>query len=211
LVCDAGGTDPPPEPTDTPPPPDILSAPQVRNIFQENGNAWVVRYDGGPSRILLPSKGAAYLNQLLAQPGVPIPATELACRISGNPAAYLLSNGCEVIDPEAGSAYLARYADLMEEWEEAKRNQDDATQRRIEPELDILGRQIEVVRDRRGRLRRVSDTRERVRKKVGNAIRRAVKEIAKFDSRLAHHLRHPRLTCGRNPCYQPGPDMTWET
>jgi hypothetical protein len=50
-----------------------------------------------------------------------------------------------------------------------------------------------------------------LRKAVGNAIRRALKEIAEHDANLAIHLSPPRLTCGLSPRYDPGPDVAWET
>ena len=47
-----------------------------------------------------------------------------------------------------------------------------------------------------GRIRQVADDRDRVRKAVGNAIRRAVRDIGYFDRPLAEHLQVPRLRCG---------------
>ena len=41
-------------------------------------------------------------------------------------------------------------------------------------------------------------------------VRRAVKDIRKYDRALAEHLQPPRLACGRSPCYRPDRPMTWE-
>ena len=45
---------------------------------------------------------------------------------------------------------------------------------------------------------------------VGNAIRRAVREIAQYDQQFATHLSPPSLTYGSRPCYRPSQPRSWE-
>ena len=61
------------------------------------------------------------------------------------------------------------------------------------------------------RLRQACNDRERLRKAVGNAIRRAVKDIAKYDSQLAAHLSTPTLRLGFHPLYAPAEEIDWAT
>jgi hypothetical protein len=53
------------------------------------------------------------------------------------------------------------------------------------------------------------DDRERYRKSVGNAIRRAVREIAEFDLQLSSHLQFPNLRLGYEVAYTPEKPIFW--
>jgi len=77
--------------------------------------------------------------------------------------------------------------------------------------MEMLLEEIRKAQGLGGRIRKDADDRDRVRKAVGNAIRRAVGEISQFNKRLADHLKSPCLHCGFNPCYSPDQDVTWET
>ena len=180
-------------------------------VFRKKGQVWEVRFAGGQDFILLPSKGAAYLHLLLSHPRVPFSAIDLACRVAKNPERYALSSGGEQSDRESLTAYRARYDELQEELDEARKNNDPGAESGIQQEIEWLVEQVRKDRGLGGRLRKASDDRDRVRKAVGNAIRRAVKDIGQFDKRLADHLTSPRLSCGLNPCYTPDQDITWET
>jgi hypothetical protein len=180
------------------------------NVFKKKGQAWVVRFAGGEEFILLPSKGAAYLHQLLSQPRVQLSPIDMACRVAKNGTQYALGDAGEKADREALAAYRAKLIDLREELQEAKENNDDGSQDRIQEEIEAFTKQVSEVAGLGGRLRKDSDDRERVRKAVGNAVKRAVKDISQFDQRLAAHLSPPRLKCGRNPSYLPDQDAKWE-
>lgn len=183
----------------------------AENIFRKKGQVWEIRFAGGPERILLPSKGAAYLHMLLSQPRTPISAIEMACRLARNRESYVLGDAGEKIDQDALSAYRARHLELKEELEKARSNHDDAAVTRIEGEMQVFMDEIRKARGLGGRIRKDADDRDRVRKAVGNAIRRAIKDIAQFDARLAEHLKSPRLCCGLSPRYSPDQDVSWAT
>jgi len=180
-------------------------------VFRKKGQAWIVRYAGGEDFILLPCKGAAYLHILLSNPRATFPVTKLAFTVAKEPEMYALGDAGVASDRDALSAYRVTYEDLKGELEEARENSDLAQEERIQNEMDWLAQQIKRDQGLGGRLRKEADDRDRVRKSFQAAIRRVVKEISKYDKRLAEHFKPPRLTCGRNPCYDPQDDIEWDT
>lgn len=208
LVCDsavsAGSWPAPASKTQT-------EAPLSDFVFRKKGQVWQVRYAGGNEFILLPTKGAAYLHLLLAQPGTSIPATKLAATVARHATDHLLGDAGEGSDREALAAYRARYEDLKADIEDARSRQDADAETRIREEMEDLTAQIKRDQGLGGRLRKESDVRDRVRKAVRAAIRRAVDEIRKYDRRLADHLNAPTLNCGWNPCYNPRDPVNWTT
>lgn len=204
LVCDASVPSLQPAAT-TAPKPDMGD-----NIFRQKGQVWEVRFAGGKDFILLPSKGAAYLHLLLSRPGVPLSAIDMAYQVSRHREQYALGDAGEKSDYEALAAYRARYDELRGELEEARAANDSGTVEKLESEVDWLADEVQKARGKGGRLRKAADDRDRVRKSVGIAIRRAVKQIAQYDSRLAEYLNRC-LRCGLNPCYLEDPNIQWET
>jgi hypothetical protein len=192
-------------------PPERRKRRVAENVFRRKGQAWEVRFAGGPVNILLRSKGAAYLHQLLSSPNTSVTAAELACRVSEKREQYALGDAGAVADRDALAAYRARFVELQEELQDAKGNNDPGAQDRARQEMQALTEQLRAARGLGGRLRKASDDRERVRKAVANAIQRAVRDIAEFDRRLAHHLSRPRLQCGLTLCYTPDLGVQWET
>jgi hypothetical protein len=204
LVYDSG-------PAITPAPSKSREPPLGDNVFRKKGQVWIVRFAGGEDFILLPSKGAAYLHLLLSQPRVQRSGIDMACTVAKNPAKYASVKGGEKSDREALAAYHARLVELREEQQKAKDNNDAADQERIQEEIEWYTQQVREACGLGGRFRKESDDRERVRKAVGIAVKRAIKEIAQYDQRLAQHLS-THLICGQNPRYvPPDQDMQWET
>ena len=179
--------------------------------FRKKGQAWEVRFAGGPDFILLPSKGAAYLQILLSHAGQPISAVDLACRVSKHPERFSLGSAGGTADKEALTAYHARLQELNEEMEEAKENLDTARQVKIEEEREWIRKEVRRHTGLGGKPRKDGDDRDRVRKAVGIAIRRTIREIENYDANLAAHLKAPVLRCGLSPCYSPSTGIHWET
>jgi len=180
------------------------------NVFRREGEAWRIRFGGGKPFILLPRKGAAYLHTLLSQPGRPVPVTELAFLVAREPSKYALGSAGEVLDKDAQRAYRVRYEELQRELEEAEADNDFAAQDRARREIEWLVDQLKSALGAGGRLRRQSDDRDRIRKSVLAAVRRARQEIAKWDKRLAEHLK-ASVRCGWDPCYYPSEEIEWQT
>jgi hypothetical protein len=179
-------------------------------LFRRHGQAWVVRFDGGEKRLFLPSRGAAYLHDLIAAPDRPTTAAELICRVHRHPKRYMLSPGGERADREALAAYRARYEDLAAELREAEANGDPARVERLQHERAALADEVARVTGLGGTPRRDTNDRERARKAVATAVGRAKKEIGRFLPEFARHLdRH--LVCGHTPRYDPPPGISWQT
>jgi hypothetical protein len=202
LVYDDGGRGPDAPAAADPP----LEA---ANVFRRAGKAWQVRFAGGRPFLLLPSKGAAYLHRLLAVPGEPVSAVDLAVAVAKDPRRFCLGDTGGA-DREALAAYRARFEELEALLAEARANADPAAQEKYQGEMAALLAEINRQAGLGGRPRTGSD-RNRVRLAVGNAVRRAIKDIRLEDARLAQHLASPRLTLGYRPCYQPGGDVRWDT
>lgn len=181
------------------------------NVFQRKGQVWQVRFAGGTEFILLPSKGAAYLNILLANPRIPISAVDLACRVARNPDRYVLGSAGTNTDAESLKAYAARLTELREELEDAKRDNDIGRQEAIQVDIESLNGELKRGRGLGNRLRKASDDRDRIRKAVGNAIRRSINGIGQYDPRLAEHLKSQALRLGLSPLYSPMEDVAWDT
>ena len=60
-----------------------------------------------------------------------------------------------------------------------------------------------------GEIRKLGDDRNKVRNRVGNAIRRALKKIKQYDRPLSDHLRKPILNLGHTLSYVPRDSLTW--
>lgn len=180
------------------------------HLFRNKGQAWQVRFAGGNDFILLPSKGAAYLQILLDNPGVPLSAIDLAVRVSKQPEKFSLGSSGGTADVDALRAYHARLRELEDELEEARSDSDEARQVRLENEKESIIKEVRRNTSLGGKPRKGDDDRERIRKAVGNAIRRTISDIKLFDSRLADHLSSPTLRGGMNPCYSPPNGTHWE-
>lgn len=179
--------------------------------FRRKGQAWEVRYASGPEFILLPSKGAAYIHVLLESQGTGISVEDLAARVARRSQEYLLGDAGESSDAQAMAAYRARYEQLKDELEDAVERQDTDAEARIRVEMDDLRVHMERDQGLQGRLRKASDDRDRVRKRVLAAIRRTRDEIRNYDKRLADHLAGPALRCGWRPIYDPRDRVDWMT
>ena len=185
-------------------------------VFRKKGEVWIVRYAGGEDFILLPSKGAAYLHILLTNPKTEMNVIDLVFRVAKTPRQFQLGSAGESTDEQALSVYRARYEELKEKLSEAQRFADQGMapptpESDIRKEMDFLIKQIQKDTGLGNRIRTVSDDRDRVRKAFQASIRRVREEIAKYDRRLAEHLKPPRLRCGWSPCYDPQDDIEWRT
>jgi hypothetical protein len=204
LVADPGPTAEDAVPSPTPQP----TGPALgENIFRRHGRAWDVRFAGGRLFILLPSRGAAYLHLLLSRPERAYTALELRSLATRRREQYALGDTGENSDQEARADYRGRYEELVEEMEEARKDNNQGQQELIQAEMAWLLSQLGQSGPRR---RHEARDRKRVRQSVSVAIRRAVEEIGGEDQRLAQHL----TTCiqrGLHPCYTPGEQVQWET
>jgi hypothetical protein len=62
-----------------------------------------------------------------------------------------------------------------------------------------------------GKIRKLGDDRNKVRNRVGNAIRRALEKIKQYDRPLSDHLQKPILNLGHTLSYVPRDGLTWSS
>lgn len=158
------------------------------HVFRRKGQAYVLRFQGGEENVLLPSKGAAYLHALLSSPDRSVSAGTLASTVARRRVEYALGETGKRADQEAVASYRARLAEIVEDLEEAKVANDPVRQEGLEGEREALLAELKSVIGIGGKLRDAGGDREKVRKAVTNAIKRAIDEIHQFDIRLGEHL-----------------------
>lgn len=81
----------------------------------------------------------------------------------------------------------------------------------LEKEKGWITSELAKARGLKGRKRQLGDDRNRVRNRVCNAIRRALKQVSQFDARLGEHLLKPILNLGHTISYVPRDGTSWST
>lgn len=189
-----------------------VSADQAKpseNVFRRKGRAWVYRYRGRAELVLLPCRGAAYLHRLLSSPGKQMSVAELVIGVAKAPQAYFMSDADRAFDKEAHEAYRASYEDMKDDLERATVAGDDQEIDRIKANMLHLAKELKKV-GLGGRVKREKSVRNRLRNSVGNAIARAIDDIACDDDEFAQHLRD-HVKRGYDPVYVAPNGIVWET
>ena len=181
--------------------------PVADNLFRAGPAGWMIGFSGQPHFQLRDMLGLAYLQCLLAHPGRYFSVEEVVFLAVAKEREAILKRAAGHIDEYS----LQYYRQLTDEVIESRRRQAD-------PPVTgtLLGGTIEQLM---GELRRAGilgndsllaiDDRERYRKSVGNAIRRATREIAEHDLALASHLQFPNLRLGYELVYAPETPVFW--
>ncbi|MER5638973.1 AAA family ATPase [Kitasatospora sp. NPDC002227] len=184
-----------------------------RGVFRREGPLWRLGYAG--AEVVLPdSKGLRDLAVLLARPGVPVPAVELAA--SKGPAAPAGEYGelhrpgdtGELLDATARTAYRRRLQELELEETEADQAGDTERSARIAVERDALVGQLSAAYGLGGRVRRTGSPAERARTAVTARVRSAIDRIAHAHPPLGRHLAnavHTGTVCE----YRPEQPVAW--
>ena len=139
---------------------------------------------------------------LLARPGQPVPASELAGTIAP-------SRGEPALDRRALSAYRARLRDLDDDIAEAEASHDLERATRARLERDAITSELTRSVGRGGGPRRLGDDTEKARKTVTARIHRALRILDVHHPALAAHLRdalHTGTTCS----YHPAQPIDWQ-
>jgi hypothetical protein len=180
-------------------------------LFRREGPLWHVRYAGREAR-LADSKGLHDIAVLLARPGTPVPALELAAppADAGRSAEGLHAEGDtgEVVDATARAAYRRRLRELEEEARDADEAGDAVRSERIAAERDALVGQLAAAYGIGGRVRRTGSPAERARTAVTARIRAAVRRIDAAHPELGRHL-DAALRTGTLCVYQPEQPPAW--
>ena len=172
-----------------------------RGTFRPAGAVWVVAF-GGTRTHVPDSKGLHDIAVLLARPGQPVPASDLAGMIAP-------SRGEPALDRRALATYRARLRDLDDDIADAESSHDPERATRARLERDALVAELARSVGRGGRPRRLGDDTEKARKTVTARIHRALRLLDTHHPALAAHLRqavHTGTTCR----YEPAHPVDWE-
>jgi len=178
---------------------------EAENIFRNMNGIWEIGFQGGGRFQLRDILGLAYLQYLLAHPARYLSVEELVFLASPREREKIFQSAAARIDESS-----LHYYQLL-------------TQQVVTPQTSLercaaLPGSIDQLL---GELRRTGilasdaphaiDDRERFRKSVGNAIRRAIGEISNHDPALASHLQYPVLRLGYELVYAPDVPVAWTT
>ncbi|MBP0448847.1 AAA family ATPase [Kitasatospora sp. RG8] len=185
-------------------------------LFVFQGEFWQLGYAGEEVR-LPDSKGLRDLAALLARPGRPVPALDLAtsapaggvARPSDPEGLHQPSDTGELIDATARAAYRRRLVELDEESTEADAAGDAERSARIAVERDALVGQLSAVYGLGGRVRRTGSAAERARTAVTARIRTAIDRISHAHPALGRHLANAVRT-GTLCVYEPEQPVHWQ-
>ncbi|MFG2788481.1 ATP-binding protein [Streptomyces sp. NPDC048419] len=180
------------------------------SLFRREGPLWHLRYAGRDVR-LPASKGLHDIAVLLARPGTPVPAVELAAADGrGQDAGGLHPQGDtgEVVDATARAAYRRRLRELEEEGRDADQAGDAGRSERIAVERDALVGQLAAAYGIGGRVRRTGSHAERARTAVTARIRAAVRRVTDVHPELGRHLA-TALRTGTLCVYEPEQPPAW--
>lgn len=180
---------------------------------------------GGASFSIGPLKGMFYLQQLVANPNVPIQAKalwDLAIdqRHDSNEDQGLDTDYSATMQTSEGSLpstdrqtikdALQRQAQIDLELQQAVASKDHDAVKKLEREHDGIERYLKQATDSEGRPRKERGTSGRSRTSVSNAINRAIETIRETNQDLAEHFR-ASLKLGSTVAYAPSGAVSWQT
>jgi hypothetical protein len=155
------------------------------------GELWAIAFAGQTLR-LRDSLGMQYLARLIAAPGQPIHALELAqAKLAPDAAlssALHTSDAGEALDATAREQYRARVQALREELEDAEAARDAERAERTRDELTFLAAELSRAVGLGGRTRRAGSAAERARTAVQRRIKSALDKIEEASPALRAFL-----------------------
>lgn len=225
LVCDSSGAQAGLENSDP-----IAVCELVDNYICIKGQCWAIRYDGNEEKIYTLDIGFYHLQILLERPGATFSASELDVmvrRMTKNdlcvsvsagetpfeegPSVLGQSDAGSVIDENAVRSYHTRLKEIKEELGEARTNNDLGKIDALESQKEWIELELSNAKGLGGKIRKLGDDRNKVRNRVGNAIRRALEKIKQYDRPLSDHLQKPILNLGHTLSYVPRDGLTWSS
>ena len=194
-----------------------------RAVFRREGDYWTVSWQGNVVR-LKDAKGLHYIAYLLAHPGRPVLACELAAAgtANGDRRASIdrggtvgdlgdLGDAGALLDAKAREQYRRRIGELREELAEAVQHNDTWRAARLRSELESFRDQIVAAVGLGGRNRKAASHSERARQAVTKAIKAAIAKIRASDASLGRYLA-TSIKTGNCCAYDPDPvnPISWQ-
>jgi hypothetical protein len=186
--------------------PAVPPAAQAPNSIQSAPNRWVFRF-GGETRRFPAHRGVTYLVELIRRKGSELHALRLVEIVGG--ASVGRAGADPVADARALREYVVRHAELTDEAEAARRDNDPARAAAAAGELAALNDQVRAAVDGRGGPRALRSQAEQARKAVCRAVERAIARITDEFEALGRHL-DGAVERGTFLRYKPDPDVGWE-
>lgn len=202
------------------------------NYIHLKGEHWAIRFSGNEEKIYKGDIGFHYLRALLESPGISFSASKIDCHVrqvqvgldsvpsaesdlsQENSIIVGSSDGGDVIDNDYRQAATARLDEIDELIARAQEG-DEPTRlddvEELEKERLFIKSVLSKSKGFRGSTRKLGDERNKVRNRVCNAVRRALKKIEQYDRPLAEHLQRPVLSLGHNISYVPRDGTVWDT
>ncbi len=181
--------------------------------FRREGEYWTVSWRANVIR-LKDAKGLRYIAHLLAHPGRPILARDLAeaaappgsrrARVDSDATAADLGDAGPSIDAAAREQYRRRIGEMRDELADAVRLNDTLRAARLRAEIESLREQIVAALGLGGRDRKAASHAERARLMVTKAIKAAIAKVRTNDEALGRHLA-TSIKTGHCCAYDPGP------
>ncbi len=188
--------------------------------FRCDGDTRTVCFGGYTVRVR-DLKGMRYLERLLAEPGREFHVLDLVAVEEGTLAVGHQSDrtgldgeagvGLPVIDQQARDAYQRRLAEVDEDIEEARRNNDVGRLEMAERDREFLIAELKQAVGLARRHRAVGSNAERARTAVARSIRYALDRLEEHHPTLAAHL-HRAVNTGTYCSYTPDPlaPVVWQ-
>ncbi|WP_330295134.1 transcriptional regulator [Streptomyces sp. NBC_00503] len=183
--------------------------------FVREGDYWRVVFDG-LRMTARDSKGMHHLARLLAAPGREFHVLDLAAADTSDPAAAAglgrVGDAGPLLDARAKQMYRRRLAEIEEDMEEARADNDIARQEQTELERGFLISELTRAVGLGGRDRHAGAASERARAAVTQAVRKAIGRLRDVSPPLGDHLDRTIRT-GTYCVYVPDPRVppSWHT
>ncbi|HVU00560.1 MAG TPA: AAA family ATPase [Polyangiaceae bacterium] len=155
----------------------------ARVTCSREGALWIVSGLGERVHVKT-SRGMEMVARLVAEPGAPLHALDLAGATEGVDG----GDSGPALDARARAAYRARLGDLVSERDDAERCADRGRYDRLTAEIEALGAELERAFGLGGRERRVGAASERARTNAQRRIAHALDQIRAASPRLGEHL-----------------------
>lgn len=184
-------------------------APIQEARLRREGDYWTLRFLELELR-LKHARGLEQLAILLAEPGEPRWAIELAADSASEAGPADLGDAGEVLDSQARRAYEARARELEQELADAQGDADAGRIESIRAEMELLASELSSAVGLGGRARRAGSAAERARQSVTKGIRAAMRRIAEASAPLGDHLERSVRT-GISCVFDPDPNapLSW--
>lgn len=180
---------------------------EAKYMLVQRGEGWQLRFDGRETIFLKPAIGYAYLRELLRFPGKRYSVNELLVILHGAKANIPLGDGGELLDKQAKQAYAQHLDDLDGQIEDARLNDDKARLSELAVARSKVMAQLRAAGFKRNAKRTNSDL-NKIRNSVGNAIKRVLKKIQKYEPSAFAHLKS-NVSLGFTVSYAPAQPPTW--